>query len=271
MNERANLVRGIVSARYGRAPIRSERHPPSAALDGVVSMVWAAEWDLRGRTPHTIQLVADPCVNLAIEAGRSRVVGVWTTLWNRTLEETGAIRAVKLRPGAFGRAFPGSAQTLTDEVRPLAEVLPVDVNALEAMVLGPSDAVEGLDALQRWLAARLRADTEASRFAIAAVERVAADASLRTVEQLCDEVEVPRRTLQRLFRDHVGASPRWVIRHHRLQEAATRLVRGEFETLAGLSSELGYSDQAHFTREFRRVVGKPPGAFLAGRVAPGAT
>lgn len=71
------------------------------------------------------------------------------------------------------------------------------------------------------------------------------------------------RTLQRLFPRLVGVSPLWVIRRRRLQRVAERMDGDTDGNLAELASELGFADQAHLTREFRRVIGRPPGAYRA--------
>jgi AraC-like DNA-binding protein len=46
------------------------------------------------------------------------------------------------------------------------------------------------------------------------------------VDQPATEFGVGVRRLQRLFRDHVGAGPKWVIRRYRLHEAAARAADG---------------------------------------------
>jgi AraC-like DNA-binding protein len=71
------------------------------------------------------------------------------------------------------------------------------------------------------------------------------------------------RTLQRLFRRHVGVSPKWVLQRYRLHEAAERMAAGEATDLASLAQDLGYFDQAHFGNDFRRYVGVPPSAYAA--------
>ncbi|MFI9589448.1 helix-turn-helix domain-containing protein [Nonomuraea sp. NPDC052265] len=65
--------------------------------------------------------------------------------------------------------------------------------------------------------------------------------------------------MQRLFRDYVGIGPKWVIRRFRLHEAAERVHQGL--DLATLAAELGYTDQAHLTRDFTAAVGMPPAAY----------
>ena len=48
---------------------------------------------------------------------------------------------------------------------------------------------------------------------------------------------------------------------------ATRLAAaidaGEVDDLASLATSLGWFDHAHFSRDFRAVVGMPPSAYLA--------
>jgi AraC-like DNA-binding protein len=74
------------------------------------------------------------------------------------------------------------------------------------------------------------------------------------------------RELQRWFRDAVGVSPKWVIQRYRLHEALSALERGD-ATVAQLAAELGYADQAHFARDFKRLVGISPSRYAA-RVRP---
>jgi AraC-like DNA-binding protein len=64
------------------------------------------------------------------------------------------------------------------------------------------------------------------------------------------------RSLQQLFSEYVGVSPKWVIRRFRLHEAADRLATGGSPTWPRWPSELGYFDQAHFTSDFRKLVGE---------------
>ncbi len=69
------------------------------------------------------------------------------------------------------------------------------------------------------------------------------------------------RSLQRLFGDYVGVSPKWVMRRARLHEAALRADGGEPVDWAALAIDLGYADQAHLTREFTATIGVPPSRY----------
>jgi AraC-like DNA-binding protein len=84
---------------------------------------------------------------------------------------------------------------------------------------------------------------------------------LLRVDELTAESGIGARRLQRLFAEYVGVGPKWVIRRYRMQEAAERAGTGTEVDWAALSAELGYADQAHFTRDFSPVIGVSPGQY----------
>jgi AraC-like DNA-binding protein len=254
-------ARGLVSSRISGGRIESRTYAPSADLADVIECHWIGRWDLRGEAPHVTELLGDPTIHLALEEGSSRLVGVWTRLWRRSLEGLGQVRATKLRPGAARAFLPRAASTYTNTLTPLASVFG-PLGTLEAEVLGPADDAEAFVALEAWLRARRLTDEDGQRsLATALVQRIATDPSLARVESLAELAGLSVRELQRLFRAHVGATPKHVLRRVRLQEAALRVERGEVVSLARLAAELGYTDQAHLARDFKLATGKTLRAF----------
>src|SRR5262245_20631769 len=92
-------ARGLVSNRTSGQRVEARRYAAPEPLRDVASAFWTGSWDLRGQAPHVVELLSDPCVNIVFEEGGphagSRIVGVWTRLWRRTLEEKGRVRGVK--------------------------------------------------------------------------------------------------------------------------------------------------------------------------------
>ncbi|MEM7151850.1 MAG: helix-turn-helix domain-containing protein [Myxococcota bacterium] len=258
-------VRGLVSGRTSGMRVNARTYVPSEDLADVVASFWVGEWDLRGQPSHTTELLGDPCVHFVFERGDSdqigaRVVGVWTRLWSRTLAGRGRVRGVKLRAGAVRAFVERSAHTLSNTILPISDVLPSEEDGIEAATMEPEDDSVGLACFEEWLRQQRRDDSQVS-LAVALVDRIASDGEIITVEALSKVAGLGVRALQRLFRDYVGASPKWVIRRNRLQEVALRLERGETTSLAALAADLGYTDQAHLARDFKTVVGKSPSAF----------
>ncbi len=86
-----------------------------------------------------------------------------------------------------------------------------------------------------------------------------------TLAPVAERLHVSPRTLQRMFARYVGASPLWVLRRYRLQDAAAAIDVGEGDDLGALASDLGFADQGHFTRAFAEVIGVPPSTYRVGR------
>lgn len=80
------------------------------------------------------------------------------------------------------------------------------------------------------------------------------------VEEIARAVGVHPVYLARLFRRSFGCSIAAFLRARRIDDAARRLLRGG-EPLAEIALSTGFSDQSHFTREFRREAGRSPARF----------
>ncbi len=52
-----------------------------------------------------------------------------------------------------------------------------------------------------------------------------------------------------------------MLARYRMHDAVTRLDEGYVGSLVDLAAEHGWYDQAHFTRDFRRLVGQSPAAY----------
>ena len=152
---------------------------------------------------------------------------------------------------------------------PAAAVLGRTVDAVAREILQePDEARRGrlaLDHVGDLLRPQL--DRIASDPAYAIVRRATELMRVRehvTLTPIAEQLNVSPRTLQRHFARYVGASPLWVLRRYRLQDAATAIDAGRGSDLAELAHSLGFADQAHFTRAFTAVVGVPPARYRAG-------
>ena len=70
------------------------------------------------------------------------------------------------------------------------------------------------------------------------------------------------RAFERQFRAAYRSSPHDYVRQLRVRMSCSALVFSR-KSLAAVASESGFSDQSHFTKEFRRVMGETPRAYRA--------
>ena len=99
--------------------------------------------------------------------------------------------------------------------------------------------------------------------AVQAATRLVQTSGLGTVSELADGVGLSVRQLERQFRDQVGMSPKSLARLTRFEAAQHRIYEARELSFTRLAHDLGYADQAHFTREFRAFAMQSPGSVMA--------
>lgn len=81
------------------------------------------------------------------------------------------------------------------------------------------------------------------------------------VSQVAAAAHATVRTLERNFKQSSGRTVKDVSALMRFEQVRNQLWNHPDTNLAGLAHELGYTDQSHLSREFKRYSGTTPGAF----------
>lgn len=81
------------------------------------------------------------------------------------------------------------------------------------------------------------------------------------VSQVATAAHATVRTLERKFKQAAGHTVKDVSGLIRFEQVREHLWRHPTASLAGLAQELGYTDQSHLGREFKRYCGTTPAAF----------
>jgi AraC-like DNA-binding protein len=240
------------------------RFAPSPALADVVRRYWMPVWSLPEGQTSVQRVLQYPVCLTVISDSYALLVGPSTGLSTTELAGSGWALGTMYQP-AVGRALVGGpVEQLTDTAVPLADADLVR-RVREAIGDDPDDPARrqaAVAATEEALAARLPVDDE-GRLVNAIVEYVEGDSGVQRVSQVCEKFAITERTLQRLTARRIGLSPKWLVQRRRLHEAAERLAGDDRPDLARVAADLGYADQAHFGRDFRRVTGLTPGEFAA--------
>lgn len=252
-------ARGILG-RGARTGEHARVLPDDPRLAAHVAHFWWVAWDAPRR--ETVETLPHPTVHVTVTATTAEVVGVPTGIFRRRLAKRGWVFGVKFRPAAFAPWLGRSLASITDQRVPLATVF-ADAAAYARAIRGARDLADRCAIANAFFGPRAPALDRDTRQVRDLCERMATDPSIVRVAQVAALARVDARTLQRRFAARAGVSPKWVLQRYRLHEAAARLARGG-DTLAAIAAELGYTDQAHFTRDFKAVVGAPPSAYLRG-------
>ena len=265
MNRRkTDPPRGVLKSSAAADPARYQhaRYHPSPDLTPYVEHFWSVQWDLRGLAPERAETLPHPSVHMIFERGvGARIAGVARKKFTRVLEGEGGVIAAKFTPGGFYPIVRVPVARLTDTTVPLRDVFGAEGDLLERRVLAAPGDPSTITVIEDFLRRRLpEPDAHAVRVTDI-VYAVAADRGVLRVEDLVERYQMNKRTLQRLFSKYIGVSPKWVIQRYRLHEAAERLALDDGVGQSALAADLGYSDQAHFVRDFKALVGTSPAAY----------
>ncbi|MBS2539289.1 helix-turn-helix transcriptional regulator [Catenulispora sp. NF23] len=232
-------------------------HRPRRAPGRYVACTWTQA--NTGPGEYRQLVVPDGCVDLIWHDGTLELAGPDREAWVARVAPGAAFAGVRLRPGAarllLGRMPVGKVrdrrvapELATRDVAPLLERL---------HAAGSADAaVRVLDDFVAALTPHYEPD--------AAVERVVGllrSGDAPHVPALADAVGLSERQLRRRFTEAVGYGPKTLHSILRFQHALD-LGRAAPIGLAAVAYEAGYADQAHFTREVRRLAGMTPTGLL---------
>ncbi len=240
---------------------------PSAPLQPFVDYFWLVEWDLAGQAAQSQRVLPYPNAHLVFDAGQTAIHGVVRGAFVRKVEGAGRVLGVRFKPGGL-RPFLGMPLArLADRTLPVDGVLGIDGAEAERRVLGQLQHERMIATAESMLLDVLPAVDPRALLAAQAVQAAAAPNGPLSAHALAAQVGMEERSLQRLFSNYVGVSPKWVIQRFRLQEATWRLAAQGPVDLSDLAAELGFFDQAHFTRHFTKLVGQSPLAYWKSQQA----
>jgi AraC-like DNA-binding protein len=218
--------------------------------------------------PSTQSTLQHPVCLVVVSNTYARFYGVARGRSSVTLEGDGWAVGTMLTPAA-GRLLLGrSVAEVTDRWIELSDLVvpphagPVERvrAAMEARPGHPDSHARAVAAVEAWLSTFLPVD-EQGLLVNRLVGWLREHPEVTRVGDLAREAGLSERSLQRLVEQRLGLSPKWLLQRRRLHDAVLALKAGA-TALADVAADLGYTDQAHFTHDFRTVTGMTPGEYL---------
>lgn len=245
------------------------RYAAPAEHAGLLERFWIPVWSVPPGSEAPQKVLQYPVCLLVVTAEYARFYGVVSGLSTTTLTGDGWAVGLMLAPAAGYLVSRTSVADYTDRFVDLEEVLGDAGSRLTASVRAamhddPTSAAahgEAMDAYCATLRPYLPVDDE-GLLVNRLVSFVESRSDVTRVAQVCAELDLSERALQRLVHRRIGLAPKWLIQRRRLQEAAQHL-RDRTASLSEVATMLGYADQPHFIRDFSRVTAMTPGEFSA--------
>src|ERR1017187_6968753 len=251
-------ARGMLRRALPGGRMRHSRRRPSSDLTPWIAHYWLIHWDLRGCDPHVAESVPHPNIHLIFENGGSVVCGVQTHKFSHLLKGESRVFGIKFRPGGFRPFYRAPVSDLADRIIPAHRVFGKDLKALDHSLRSSGKERGTVEGANAFFQARQPQTDPAIVLASQLVDRILQTPKIKKVDDLVLSAGMCKRSLQRLFSEYVGVSPKWVIRRYRLHDLIEKFNAGGEPDWPQLALELGYFDQAHLINDFKSIVGHSP-------------
>lgn len=167
---------------------------------------------------------------------------------------------VRFTPWGAGHFLPAPASAFADTRTDYRAVYGhARIETLEDQLFGAADAPARVQCVERFLLEQLREPVVDALVREASLA-ILAQGGLSSVSALARRFEVSERTLERRFKQVVGASPKRMGRVVRMQEALRRYRPGM--GWAEVAAATGYADQAHLIHDCQALCGASPHALV---------
>jgi AraC-like DNA-binding protein len=187
--------------------------------------------------------------------GCAIVGGTRSTFYVRDISKPSFSVGAQLLPGAAQLLFGAPADELAERHTRLDELWGHSANSAREQLIEAGSHERRLDLLESLLAARLPTVRGLHPAVAQALEQFWTTTDVRQVVMASG---YSHRQFIALFRRAVGLTPKLYCRVLRFQEALKRAAADPRVSLVDLAIDAGYSDQPHFTREFREFAGVTP-------------
>ena len=183
-------------------------------------------------------------------AGRGVVGGARSAYYVREFSNPSSSVGAQLHPGAAEALFGVTADELADRHTPLDDLWGREAAWAAEQLMEPAMLHQRIDRLESILAARVSVRRAVNPLVPYALAQLRTGASVQRVVRASG---YSHRTVLTLFRQAVGLTPKAYGRVLRFQRVLEHVSSAT--ALAELAIAAGYSDQAHFSREFKAFAG----------------
>ncbi|MGF7229384.1 MAG: DUF6597 domain-containing transcriptional factor [Candidatus Saccharibacteria bacterium] len=263
MNQKLTSTKGILaSTSTGHYTLK--RYEPSKDLAHFIECFWIVRWDLKDGESFDTEILPFPNVNIAITSDTQEVTGIVTGKFTYTLRGNGTVLGVMFKPGGFYPFYRKPIDRLTNQTVKLGTLFSVTRLRRVLAELSASDEVL-VEAAEKLLRTK-KPERDPNIDAIESIIQYIQDnKDVRTVQAVSEHYEISERTMQHVFQQYVGIGLKWIISRYRLQDIAEAIHAGKTDW-AAMAQEYGFTDQSHFIRDFKKVLGETPTQY-AQRVA----
>lgn len=164
-----------------------------------------------------------------------------------------------------GRSYPFlkmPVHELTDQVVDGELVFSSDILQLREELINTVALLRKFQIVEDYLIKKYQLKLTVNPFITFAVDKIIQAPNAGSMEKLALQVGFTPKHMIRLFKDHVGMSPKSFLKVIRFQKAISDIAKRSTVDWTSIAVESGYYDQAHFIHDFKHFSGFTPQVYL---------
>ncbi|WP_125612028.1 helix-turn-helix domain-containing protein [Specibacter cremeus] len=240
----------------GTAGVSLDRFELGPGTSELVRHIWIVRWNLPIGVVRPQRVLTYPACNAILSPGATYLFGPDPRVSVAELAGESWTVGVLFRPVAAPFLTGTNPRALVGATEDLTHAPGRDVTRI--MTAGTFERSALVGVLRAWLAPIAEGMDDDGRLVNTACRLAEQDGSITRAADLAARLDLAPRTLERLVQRYVGVTPKWLIECRRLQHAASTVFTQPDTDLSGLAVELGYTDYAHFSRQYKQVLGESP-------------
>jgi len=185
-----------------------------------------------------------------------------TAIWKA---EPGSVMfGIRLKPEAFIGLFGVPAAYLFNQLEDAVPVFGAFAKSCEQQMSGVNDIRVLIEKAEQLLLKKLAGLPGKNNVVVNACRLIRASNAVLSLDDICRELYVSPRSLERYFKAQFGSGPKLYQRIVRFSKAYSTIQakRNNVISWADICYDHGYTDQAYFIREFKTFSGFSPAGFI---------
>ena len=253
---------------------------PSAALQPFVECYWLHHFKASSNEESPVQrCLPFGTLELIIHLDDTRAYVYFDNVWQKLpkaffaglyqdtvqWKSVGTVRkfGIQLKPESLPQLFNVPVASMFNNFTDLETFFGKEINRLVETVYGLPDINEVVQIAETFLLARLRNLKAERNYVFEATRLIRQSKGSLSIEALSEHLSISKRQLERSFKDNYGPTPKMYQRIIRFRSAYESLhQKPTMPNWLDVSYHFGYSDQAHFIRDFKEFTNDAPAALF---------
>lgn len=256
-------------------------YKPNSNLASYVEFFWEGKFNINLKTELAQNVVPNGFVELIIHSSERHcelkkeqdwssspdytIIGLYTRPYLVKFRDLVNVFGIRFKPEGIYNLFGIPASVFSESYEDMEQVLGVGFREYCSRIRETATTQKRLKLTNEYLLKQLEKHHPELNYVNRAAEMLRQSDSITKIDELPGKVYISLRQLEREFKDKVGTTPKRYMRISRVNEAYRKMEEGKPVSFTKLALDCGYSDQAHFIRDFKSFTGVNPTSFTNER------